>query len=238
MSVDGDSNTSFAALSGPERLIDALGATEQNSNPGSLTNSNDSLISNPRLHEGQDQLNPWAFPQHSQSNSLPKDSGQPVSFDLSAQNNPDSPNFPEIGTGQSSLTHNGTIDSLFVHGNHDLVPQHDPSLIPPHISGDGRHERQSPAPSTPADVLMTDVWFRTIENIDLLASPQDAVSNIILFPNIPTDLTSSDATFATKRRMRTSKEVRMEGRLRSPESPGPAIVCPARRLIYSGNCGL
>ena len=73
------------------------------------------------------------------------------------------------------------------------------------LSMEDHSQRPSPAPST-AEVPIS--VGRLMENIDSLASPQDVVSGIVLFPNILTDLSSADTTFATKWRMHTSKEIR------------------------------
>lgn len=228
MTVDGDSNTSSSrpgvptTFSESEHLTDALEATEQNSDSGPSTkgesgsNFNSHFRDDPGIgpaDDRQDQLDPCALLQHTQSDSLTNDPEQPVSLNPPTQNYPGCPISPGVRVGQPSLTHNESINSSFIHGSHNLLSQHHSPLIRPYISGGSHNQRQSPGSSAPAEVSMDDDCFqRLIENIDSLASPQDAVSNITSFPKIMTDLTSVDTTLTTKWGVCTSKEVHIQGR--------------------------
>ena len=229
MTVDGDSNTPSShpdvptTFSGSEHLTDALDATEQNSDSGPSTKGENGSIFNTHFRDDpgigpadvrQDQLDPCALLQHAQSDSLTNDPEQPVSLNPPTQNYTGCPISPGVSVGQPSLTHNESIDSSFIRGSHDLLSQHHSPLIPPYISGGSHYQRRSPVSSTSAEVSMGDICFqRLIENIDSLVSPQDVVSDIMPFPNIMTDPPPVDTTFTTKWRVRTSKEVHIEGRL-------------------------
>ena len=113
-----------------------------------------------------------------------------------------------------------------------------------HLCQATRHERQQPQVLTLLPTLPQllpspdDVYKRLVGNIESLVPPQDAVSDIVLFPSVlinPASMT--DVAYTTGLRVHPPKEIRKGSRPWPPKQPGSCVVCPARRFIYSSVCG-